>query len=169
MVMRNRASALLLEFPCPSSQKIGLLDGPCAKRLSLVRKWRRRFGTAIIAKSMGAYQMGCRLIEMHPARSATGATKNRPKKPTTHPNLMFPLPDFGCLRGVFAARGCCNLLHFVHKLLHTYVDGDKSCILFTKCSQTVAQPRKVAIRLHDRFLPVAFGCEGANSSKVDGN
>ncbi len=86
--------------------------------------------------------MGCRVIEMHPTRTATGATRKHSKNPTTHPTLMFHYRVFGCLGGVFAAGDCCNLLHFVHKLLHTPVDGDKSCILFTKCSQTVAHCQK---------------------------
>jgi hypothetical protein len=83
--------------------------------------------------------MVCRLIEMHPARRATVATKNHPKKPTPHPNLMFHYRVFGCLGGVFAGVGvaiCCTLFtncytplwsatkvadcsQSVHKLLHT--------------------------------------------------
>jgi len=64
-------------------------------------------------KIEGASRMVCIVIEMHPARSATVAMRNRPKSPTTHPNLMFHYRVFGCLGGVFAAGGCCNLLQTV--------------------------------------------------------
>jgi len=61
----------------------------------------------------GASQMGCRGIEVHPTLTATGATRKTSKNPTTHPNLMFHYRGFGCLGGVFAAGGCCNLLQTV--------------------------------------------------------
>jgi hypothetical protein len=61
----------------------------------------------------GASQTGCRGIEVHPTLTATGATRKHSKNPTTHPNLMFHYRVFGCLGGVFAAGGCCNLLQTV--------------------------------------------------------
>jgi hypothetical protein len=64
-------------------------------------------------KIEGASQTGCKLAQMHPARTPTGATERSPKNPTTHPNLMFHYRVFGCLGLVFAAGGCCNLLQTV--------------------------------------------------------
>jgi hypothetical protein len=40
-------------------------------------------------KIEGASQLGCRVIEMHPTRTAIEATRKHSKKPTPHPNLMF--------------------------------------------------------------------------------
>src|SRR5450432_405140 len=103
LAMRSRASASRLEFPCRSSQKIGLLAAHAEAPLTCK-------GMAKVTwdgehrKIEGAYQTGCRSTEMHPARTTTGATKRPPKHPTTHPNLMFhyrsllPLGgDVGCL------------------------------------------------------------------------
>src|SRR5208283_293007 len=45
-------------------------------------------------KIEGASRPGCRSIETHPARTTTGATKDHPKNPTTHPTFYVPLPGF---------------------------------------------------------------------------
>src|ERR1700684_4537702 len=48
--MRSRASTLLLEFPSVFSEN-RIVRWATRKRLSLIRQWRRRFGTAKIANS----------------------------------------------------------------------------------------------------------------------
>src|ERR1019366_1827323 len=89
LVMRSRASASLLEFPCRSSQKIGLLAGPCWERLSPVRGRRRRFGTEIIAKSKAHTKRDAGPLKRIPPEPQLEQQKDPPRNPTTHPNLMF--------------------------------------------------------------------------------
>src|ERR1700684_873541 len=115
--MRSRASTLLLEFPSVFSEN-RIVRWATRKRLSLIRQWRRRFGTAKIANS-----------KVHPKRDSEWpkcisqelqlAQQEETPRTQRHIQPYVPLPGFGCLGGVFAVGGCCNLWHFVHKLLHS--------------------------------------------------
>ena len=109
------------------------------KRLSLIRQWRRRLGTEINRRIEGASQVGCKVIEMHPTRTATGPIRKHPRNPTTHPTLMFHyrvlavwegslLPVVvaicctlftNCCTPLWAARKVADCSQSVHKLLHT--------------------------------------------------
>jgi len=62
---------------------------------------------------------------------------------------MFHYRVLGCLGAVFAGGRYHNLLHFVHKLLHTLARRENGCRLFTKCLQTVAECKIHAIRCPD--------------------
>src|ERR1700683_4127410 len=134
------------------------------KRLSLIRQWRRRFGTEIIATIEGASQMGCRVIEMHPTLTATGATRKHSKNPKTHPNLNVPLPGFWlsgwglCCRWLLqSVANCCKLLQ---------ESGSRLKLL-----QTVAiccnllQNQKPADSASRCVPPVALVDEGANQNR----
>src|SRR5450432_59216 len=151
LAMKSRASASLLEFPCRSSQKIGLLAGPCEAPLTC-KGMAKAIWDGDNRKIEGAYQTGCRSTEAHPARTTTGATKRPPKHPTTHPNLMFHYRVFGCLGAVFPAGGCCNLSQTVSdarrqsKLLQTV----------HKLLPSVANRENLPIQCPDAFAP--FPC-----------
>jgi hypothetical protein len=97
-------------------------------------------------KIEGASRPGCKSIEMHPARTSTGATRDHQKNPTTHPNPYVPLPGFwlpGSRRRWWSVLQtvaiCCNLLQAPAgnpTLLQTVSDG---CNLL----QFVTKPRNV--------------------------
>ena len=54
-----------------------------------IRKWRGPFGTAKIGEIDGRIPTGMRFAEMHPARSASAATRRQTKRAARIPTLMF--------------------------------------------------------------------------------
>jgi len=110
--------------------------------LLLQRKWQRHFGTRFRLKNRPSDETADNWLDRRTPKLAWSEPTTKPIQPLRQTILYVPLPGFGCLRGVFAARGCCNLLHFVHKLLHSSGGGEQSYRLFTKCSQTVAHCQK---------------------------
>src|SRR5579864_3180450 len=67
---------------------------------------------------------------------------DRGDKKTLSPTFLYvPLPAFWLSGRDPVAVRCCNLLHSVHKLLHTLAQRESGCRLFTNCLQIVA-PRQ---------------------------
>jgi len=78
-------------------------------------------------KIEGASRVGCKVIEMHPVRTATGAIGKQPKNPTMHPTLMFHYRVFGGLKAIFAAA-----------------EVAICCILLTNCCRRISRVKTVA-------------------------
>src|SRR5471032_1953894 len=99
LVMKSRASALRLEFPSPSSQKIGLLVGPCWERLSPVRGWRRRFGTEIIAKPKAHTRRDAGPLKRIPPEPQLEQQRHQEKPQRRIPTLCSTTSVFGLRTG----------------------------------------------------------------------
>src|ERR1700722_1664343 len=123
--------------------KIGPLAGSCGNASHVYGNGGRRIGRRLPQK-WGASQMGCKVIEMHPTRTATGAAMKHSKKTPTHPILMFHYRCFDCLGGVFAAGGCCNLLQTVAICCRRSLTAE----IVAECSQTVAICFKIQKSAH---------------------
>jgi hypothetical protein len=73
---------------------------------------------------------------------------------------MFHYRVFGCLGADLVGGRYHNLLHFVHKLLHTVAPDENVCRLFTNCLQTVT-PRKKCKFMSRHGCAIPFLYEGA--------
>ena len=90
-----------------------------------------------------------------------GANQETKKKPNDASHPYVPLQGVWLSGNGLRWGRCCNLLHFVLKLLHSHAGSQKDCRLFTICSQTVARCKKIG-DLVSRVVPtIPFICEGA--------
>jgi hypothetical protein len=95
----RRKAALLDRFTdafCRSPLRIGSLAEPlqvpliCKGMAEALRDNKNR-------SKWGRIPSGMRFCEMHPAKSASSATRNHPKRAVRIPILYVPLRSFGCL------------------------------------------------------------------------
>jgi hypothetical protein len=65
----------------------------------------------------GASPRGCIFSKCIPREVQAQQAETNQNAQQRIPILYVPLTIFGCLSPVFASGRCCNLLHFVHKVL----------------------------------------------------
>jgi len=104
-------------------------------------------------KIAGASPVGCIFAKRIPRQLQVQQTETNENAQRRIPILYVPLSIFGCLGDPFRSCGYNNLLHFVHKLLHSTPTAPKSCTSFTNCLQTVAKRENLLIRCLDRLAP----------------